>query len=82
MRIKEQRRIGLLIFLLNIILILFLNTGGEALDIYLIISVFSSFVATLINYYYLKQYKNIPNLFFLILNIMVTNAIVLYIYIK
>lgn len=82
MRIKEQRRIGLLIFLLNIILILFLNTGGEALDIYLIISVFSSLVATLINYYYLKQYKNIPNLFFLILNIVVTNAIVLYIYIK
>ena len=82
MREKEQKRIGLLIFILNIVLLLFLNTNNEYNDVYLIISVFSSMVAILINYYYFKLYKNIPNLFFLILNILVTNALLLYIYIK
>jgi hypothetical protein len=78
MRDKEQKRVGLYILLINIILILFLLTTNEFDNMYLIITAISSMVAVIFNYHFLKLYKNIYNIITLILNVLITNGIIIY----
>ncbi|MCR5224141.1 MAG: hypothetical protein K6C11_03250 [Bacilli bacterium] len=78
MRDKEQKRVGLYILLINIILILFILTTNEFDKLYLIIAAISSIVAVIYNYHFMKLYKNIFNLVTLLLNILITNGIIIY----
>jgi hypothetical protein len=79
MREKEQKRIGIYIVLINIILLLFLFTANDFNYMYLIIGIISSFIAIIFNYNFLLSYKNKYNLISLIINILITNGILLYI---
>ena len=78
MREKEQKRIGIYVLFLNIILILFLITSNDFNNIYLIIMGLSSFVAILINFQFFMNYKNKYNLISLLLNILILNGIIIY----
>jgi len=78
MRDKEQKRVGLYILLINIILILFILTTNEFDKLYMIIAAISSIVAVIYNYHFMKLYKNIFNLVTLLLNILITNGIIIY----
>jgi hypothetical protein len=79
MREKEQKRIGIYIVLINIILLLFLFTANDFNYMYLIIGIISSFIAIIFNYNFLLSYKNKYNLISLIINILITTGILLYI---
>jgi hypothetical protein len=76
MREKDQKKIGLYIILINIIMILFLYTSKDLNDVIRVITIVSSILATLINYHYFILYKNKYNLVSLIVNIIITNLLV------
>jgi len=82
MREKDQKRIGLYVLLINIMLLLFLITSKEFDDSYLLVGGISSFIAILINYQYFMNYKNKYNLISLILNILILNGIIVLFIIK
>ena len=79
MREKEQKRIGIYIVLINIILLLFLFTANDFNNMYLVIGIISSFIAIIFNYNFLLSYKNKYNLISLIINILITTGILLFI---
>ena len=76
MREKDQKKIGLYIILINIIMILFLYTSKDLNDGIRAITIVSSVLATLINHHYLVVYKNKQNLISLVINIIITNLLV------
>lgn len=78
MRYKDQIKIGFYILLINVLLILFLITSKDIKDNSLIIASLSSMAAIILNHACLKKYRNYYNLITLIINIIITNVLVLF----
>jgi hypothetical protein len=79
---KTNSRIGYIIFLLNLLLVLFLMTNKENIDINFYISCASCLIALVFNIYFLiKIKKKVSNIVSLIL-IILTVCINTFIYLK
>jgi hypothetical protein len=77
MREKDQKKIGIYIVLINIVLILFLYTSKDYNDVVRVMGIISSIIASLINHHFLILYKNKYNLVSLVINIIITNILIL-----
>lgn len=78
-KFKETEKIGIYIFLINIMLILYTFTEGGDEVVNLIVALSSTFVAIIFNIHFIKTTKkSIINIIFMILNVIIFNILVFF----
>ena len=74
MREKEQKRAGLYVLLINIMLILFITTSQSFDKPSIIIGFISSIIALLLSFNFMRLYKYKLNVITFIINFLISNG--------
>lgn len=75
MREKEQKRVGLYVLLVNILMILFITTSQEFDKPSMVIAFVSSIIALLFSFNFMRMYKNKHNVITFIINFLIANSL-------